>query len=335
MIKIIKSYDTIYQDRKMLNMYIKIIIDSLYNFENYDLIYKNPITIYYGLHPLPSYFITEGYENIKNENNIYFLKGKTNKKVLFGNTNIPFAPINSIPFTFPIIVKDTIISFAHNKLDNHQTLAKSLMVKKTIELLNSNIYYFEIEILAQHRLSWENESLIIGYSNLTPNLNSSPGTNKHSFCYDFLLGIFLYNTIQKTNLPKGKLGDICGCGIRYVTNNEIEPFYTMNGEIIYKNEIIKYDSVLSPILLINCSNKIKVNFFEFKFNIKKYLHNYYIVSLKNYYIKNNFCMDFYSNDKIVKNKLFIENLKQNNSLSIINETMHFEALFNIIIHLLD
>jgi hypothetical protein len=208
------------------------------------------------------------------------------------------------------------------------------MEKRKIELLNSNIYYFEIDILAQHRLSWENESLMIGYSNLTPSINSLPGTNKHSFCYDFLSGIFHHNN-QKINLSKAKIGDTCGCGIRYVTNNEIEPFYTINGEIIYKNEIIKYESVLSPILLINCSNKVKVNFFEFKFNIKKYLHNYYIVSLKNYYIKNNFCMDFYSNDKIIKNKLFIENLKQNNSLSIINETMHFEGLFNIIIHLLD
>ena len=87
MIKIIKSYDTIYQDKKMLNIYIKIIIDSLYNFGHYDLIYDNPVTTYYALYPLPSYFITEGYDDIINENNIYILKGKPKTQLLFGNTN--------------------------------------------------------------------------------------------------------------------------------------------------------------------------------------------------------------------------------------------------------
>ena len=344
MIKIIKSYDTIYQDKKMLNIYIKIIIDSLYNFGYYDLIYDNPVTTYYALYPLPSYFITEGYDDIINENDIYILKGKPKTQLLFGNTNIPYSPINPIPFTFPVIIKDTIISTDASPLccgvstkneDNYQLIAKYLMEKKKIELLNSNVYYFEIEILAQHRLLWENESLIIGYSNLLPNITSLPGINKNSFGYDVLMGIFYYDNMQKCNLPRGTVGDTYGCGIIYVSNTEIEPFVTLNGDIIFKYEIIKFESVLSPIFLINCSNKVKVKFFEFKFNIKNYLNNYYVISLKNYYIKNNFNIDFYSNEKIIKNKLFIENLKQNNTLNIINQSIHLESLFNIITHLLN
>ena len=338
MIKIIKSYDTIYQDKKMLNIYIKIIIDSLYNFGHYDLIYDNPVTTYYALYPLPSYFITEGYDDIINENNIYILKGKPKTQLLFGNTNIPYSPINPIPFTFPVIIKDNLPlcfglsdieselthickdvplfsetkenilnkiedcimtsnidlapptdtlhrsgastplrSIDPTELDNYQLIAKYLMKKRKIELLNSNVYYFEIEILAQHRLSWENESLIIGYSNLLPNITSLPGINKNSFGYNVLMGIFYYDNIQKCNLPRGTVGDIYGCGIRYVNNTEIEPFVTLNGDIIFKHEIIKFDSVVSPIFLLNCSNKVKVNFFEFKFNIKNYLNNYYVI----------------------------------------------------------
>jgi hypothetical protein len=94
------------------------------------------------------------------------------------------------------------------------------------------------------------------------------------------------------------------------------------------------DDIRTPVLLINCSNKVKVHFFEFKFNIKKYINNYYIISLKNYYIKNNFCSEFYSNCKIIKNKLFIENLKQNNSFFIINHPTQLESLFDIILGLL-
>jgi hypothetical protein len=187
---------------------------------------------------------------------------------LFADRLLPQYGIHPIPFTFPIIKNDQ------------------------IELLNSNVYYFEITILDKIREELNNEIISIGYGSILLPINSMPGFVDESFCFNLKTGNYHNNTILVNNIgPTCKTNDTYGAGIIYLTKNMYQPFFTYNGSIISfaKDEVVYIKKSIVPIIYFNASNKIYVNFSQndpsalqmfYKWVgelaiVKKYSHSFY------------------------------------------------------------
>ena len=274
------------KNKEIIITYLKYLIDTFYNFNTYNNLISDNFNISLNsFHPLPTSFITEFVDIsssvIKEECNILSFIGIENQSItLFGNRPIPLCNINPVPFTFPIINNSN------------------------IELLNSNIYYYEIEMLEKHRTPWNNENIVIGYGTYDSKLKILPGLENYSFGYFSCDGTF-NNQCQKNKISNTwNVGDIAGIGLIY-SNNEYIPFLTLNGILINLNIKIKIKDILSPLIGINHSCKIKYNFGSesFKFNIRDYLHNNVIYSNTNDFISSNCNIKKYSNLDIVNNKI--------------------------------
>jgi hypothetical protein len=312
------------KDKKNKNIiitYLKYLIDTFYNFDKYNnLISDNFLISLNSFHPLPISFITDFIDLssiiIKENNNTILFIGKENEPIiLFGDRPLPIYNINPIPFTFPIINDNNIL------------------------LLNSNVYYYEIEMLEKHRNPWSIENIVIGYGTYDSKLKVLPGLEYCSFGYFSYDGTFNNQCQQLKISNPWNVGDIAGIGLIY-NKNEYIPFLTLNGVLIKINIKINIKDVLTPIIGLNHSCKIKYNFgqSEFKFNIKDYLHNNIIHSNINDFMSSNCNIKKYSNIDIVKNKLsnsklilinplLINPLLPNFFTNIENQTQ-FTVLFN-------
>ncbi len=274
------------KNKEIVNMYLQYLIDTFYNFNTYNkLISDNFYISLNSFHPLPTSFINEFDDLktyvIKDDDNILSFIGVENQSItLFGNRPLPLFTNNPVPFTFPIINNNN------------------------IELLNSNIYYYEVEMLEKHRTSWNNENIVIGYGTYDSKLKMLPGLEYCSCGYFSFDGTFnnQCQKILKTNAWNE--GDIAGIGLIY-SNYEYIPFITLNGILININIKINITDILSPLIGINHSCKIKYNFgsYPFKFNIKDFLHNNVIYSNINDFISSNCNIKKYSNLDIVNNKI--------------------------------
>lgn len=274
------------KNKEIIITYLKYLIDTFYNFNTYNKLISNNFYISLNsFHPLPTSFITEfvdlsSYVIKENYNILSFIGSENQSITLFGDRPIPLLNNNPVPFTFPIIINNN------------------------IELLNSNIYYYEVEMLEKHRTPWNNENIVIGYGTYDSKLKISPGLEYCSCGYFSCDGTF-NNQCQKIKKSTSwNVGDIAGIGLIYY-NHEYIPFLTLNGILINVNIKINITDVLSPLIGINHSCKIKYNFgsYPFKFNIKDYLHNNVIYSNTNDFISSNCNIKKYSNIDIVNNKI--------------------------------
>jgi hypothetical protein len=297
---------TNYQINKHIyKQYLEYLLKYFFFNLKYEIIIDNPYVAYNLFYPLPTELIIDNYsienrviQNIDN-NNIYSFYGTINKnRILFGNRKLPKCDKYPIPFTFPVVI-------------NNQ-----------IELLNSNVYYFELTILENIRDPWLEESISIGYGSLNLPINTNPGWNNESFGYHLDDGSFQCDQIFYKNVgPKYNQNDVFGAGIIFLSKNYYRPFFTFNGTLInlefFNNLYIEYDIV--PIVGYDHSNRIKLNFGqeEFKFDIKNYLHNNKVISNENNFIKSEYNMT----NIITKNLIMIKS--QNNLnvplFSIIND----------------
>ena len=102
-------------------------------------------------------------------------------------------------------------------------------------------------------------------------------------------GTYQYNGIVIKNFgPIGKINDIIGAGIIYLSETNFQPFFTINGKLIEKKiPEITIIQKITPMIGFDHSHKIKYNFGEneFKFNLKNYIHGRQIISLNNIFFK--------------------------------------------------
>jgi hypothetical protein len=240
-------------------------------------------------------------------NNIYSYIGNKNELVcLFSDKPLPFYNLNPIPFTFPV------------------------KIRNNIELLNSNVFYYEVELLERHRDSWDSENIVIGYGTISSSLKKYPGSENSSIGFYSTDGTFrnAFDNLKKTR--SWSVGDVAGIGIIYL-NNSYKAFISLNGILTEIEKTYQMRNPISPIIGLKHSCKIKCNFGEeeFKFDIKSYLHNNIIYSNTNDFLKNIKNPKKYSNRELLLKKLSNEKfiifnpftINQNSILMFPNENL--------------
>jgi hypothetical protein len=246
---------------------IRYLINAYFEYDkNIKININNEYLTYNCFYPLPTkLFINESEHNITENNNIYSIKNGCNKKILFANRILPCVNKDPIPFSFPII--------KNNEL----------------EIINTNIYYYELTILESIMNIVDNETCCIGYGPLNIIMSSFIGNDNNSVGYHLNNGEIIYNKKIYDGGIICKTNDTVGAGLIYVSNNIYKPFFTYNGALldIKLKNICNYDDGIIPLVEYNYSNKIKINFGqeEFKFDIEKFRHNCNILSQKNNFLK--------------------------------------------------
>jgi len=231
-------------------------ITKLYH--QYNPIYENikvnkPLLSLISFAPLPYEFQTEYLsknDTVNKSNNIYSFLGEPGNRILYANRRVPSCDKDAVPFTIPITTDDT------------------------TELIQSNVFYYEVTILPAHiREPFNNQCVSIGFgTNRTPYLNHVGWTEEswgfHSDDGNFMNSNRAYNVTQ----PWG-LGDTVGVGLIYDNKNEYRLLLTKNGIIIDDNNKIKTHLELYPMIGLDLSSPIFVNWGQkkFKFELQKYI----------------------------------------------------------------
>ena len=245
-------------------------LSKLYNVK--DIVCTKPLTAINCFVPIstklditPSHI--DQHKIIKNDN-IYKFMGTPGNRIMFGDNIIPFIKDTKlpIPFSFPVM--------QNNKL----------------ELLLSNIYYFELTITDTNNLNykWQTECISIGFSSKNIPFKSHIGWYGNSIGYHSDDGTFRYNNLKEAHIISRKwdVGDTVGSGVIYTGPNMIKPFYTLNGKLVYIfPDTIRINVPYYPAIGYDHPNSIDINFStkEFKFDIKKMINEntQYVISTDN------------------------------------------------------
>jgi hypothetical protein len=246
-----KLDNNLFNNNELLKKYLNYLFFCFFDI-SCNIISSNYILSLKCFHPLPTKFLILSFDindKISAIDNILEFNGKPNgNRIMMGNRILPHNIFNPIPFTFPI--------YSRNE----------------VKLVNSNIFYYEIEILEPTRNSWENQTIVIGYGSIKSKVNTNPGWYQNTFGYHLDDGTFQYNSICIKNFgPKCDEGDIIGAGIIYIDNNKYKPFFTYNGILLSNNlPIIEIHHEITPMIGYDSPNKVKYNFsnYEFKFDIE-------------------------------------------------------------------
>ena len=266
------NFNDIYNKNKINRDYAYENLKSLYN-------YKIPILCDRPLlaiktHIIIPYELEVNDNKIIKENNKYKFVGLPGNRLIFANNSMPFSYSHqklytgSIPFSFPIITGDTI---------------------KKVEILSSNVYYFEITILNTINVNntWDSQCVSIGFAKKDTPFNSHPGWYNNSVGFHSDDGTIRYNStgISRSYSRRWAAGDTAGAGIIYVDKTTIKPFFTFNGKLLYTGNDIKMSAPYYPVVGYDHPNSIKLNFSneKFVFNAKDFiLHNSnYVISCDN------------------------------------------------------
>lgn len=267
MIKIPYKYIIKTKNIKLIELCI-LCLFNIFFYETDNLIYTNPYITFQSFIPLPTTFISDHFNDINIEDDsiclTYNLKNKN--RIIIADKILPFHSHDPIPFSFPI------------------------KIKNNYEIINSNVYYYEITIGEQIMQSWFDETIVIGYGSMFVNKTSNPGWKNNTFGYHLDDGTYQYNgEIIKNFGPICKIGDVIGAGIIYLSETIYQPFFTINGKLIEKPipEITITQSIV-PMIGYDHSHKVKFNFgkSEFKYQIKNQLHARQIISLNNIFFEN-------------------------------------------------
>jgi hypothetical protein len=296
-------------NKELYSNTIYYLINSYFEYKkNIKININNEYLTYNCFYPLPTkLIINETEHNIIENNNIYCIKTNKidiKKKILFGNRILPIIDKDPIPFSFPII--------KNNEL----------------EIINSNIYYYELTILKNMFDNIENQICCIGYGTIDTIIDSYIGNKITSFGFNLNKGEIIFNKIHHDVGLSCNTNDTIGAGITYISKNVYKPFFTYNGSLIdidleyfYNTE----EEQLLPIIEFNYSHKIKLNFSqeEFKFDIKNFKINNEILSQKNNFLKYDKKITNIETIEIIKNKIYGINLKfiiynENNIINLQN-----------------
>lgn len=256
----------------LCEQYIIYLINKYFNYDYKNIISSNIISKYLTFFPLPTELTTEyyidNYEINKHNNTYYFINPvKNNNVILYTNKYLPYCNKDPIPFTFPIVNSDN-----------------------NMELLSSNMYYYELTLLERIHPSSPNDNICIGYGPITISPKNIIGLSIDSIGFSIRDSSLYHNCsiLNSFNLSI-KENDTVGIGIIYIEKNKYRFILTYNGVILINNHdfILETNSQLLPLISYDHPNKIKLNFGQepFKFNVKNYLYNNYIISDSNLFLK--------------------------------------------------
>jgi hypothetical protein len=269
------------------------------------IICSNPLSAIKSFIPLPTRFLlSELYTNsnkILKFNNEYQFHGTPGHRVLFSDKILPAKKIKSnikfpIPFTFPVHTNDN------------------------IEILQSNIYYYEVTILDkvnQPNTDFESPCVSIGFGLNTTPYNSHVGWYCDSIGYHSDDGTMRQNNINNTAKVISKSwanNDVAGAGMIWVSESKIKFFFTLNGKLIWiSTEPYDIRGYYFPIIGYDHPNSISVNFSssKFKYNIKNMIIEYSkeIISTDNDFI-NSYDIGLYLNE--------YPSIKKENNINLTN-----------------
>jgi hypothetical protein len=276
--------------KEMYEDYIRYLLEKYFNINTLNIINPNPFLSFSCFYPLPISFDIDNYKDIDkiNKNNDeYDLIGIcSNNRILFADRLLPNTMTDPIPFTFPIKINEN-----------------------TVELINTNCFYFEVTVCERTRESWLNETISIGYGSITTPFRCNPGWVSDSIGYNLDDGTIQFNQIvNKNGGPFCNIGDTLGAGIKYISSNNYKFFFTFNGSLI-DNKIIDTVFIIKtqmiPIIGYDHSCKIKVNFGQdiFKFNFKSYSSTNTTISNSNQFINDHNFINKINTNKIIKKKI--------------------------------
>lgn len=277
------------------------------------IICSNPLSAIKSFIPLPTrLLLSEIYSNsnkILKFNNEYQFHGTPGHRILFSDKILPVKKIKSkikfpIPFTFPVHTNEN------------------------VEILQSNIYYYEVTILDKVNLPnthFESPCVSIGFGLNTTPFNSHVGWYCDSIGYHSDDGTMRQNNTDNTAKIISKPwanNDVAGAGIIWISENMVKFFFTLNGKLIWiSNEPFDIKGYYFPIIGYDHPNSINVNFSssKFKYNIKNMIVEYSkeIISTNNSFI-NSYDIGLYLNEYPNPNIKKENNINLTNIINFIN-----------------
>jgi len=260
--------------------------------------------------PLPdkmdisSNYYSDNNNKITNNNNIYQFTGSPGNRIMFANSSVPFSFNNNIPLDVPI-------PFSFPNIISKENISKENISHETLEIISSNVFYYEVTIENQVNLNniWPSQCISVGFAYKNTNVNAHVGWFNNSIGFHSDDGTIRYNNEKAAPVISRPwvVGDTVGAGLIYVDKMLVIPFFTFNGSIIsiFENPI-RMHLPYYPAIGYDHPNSIKVNLsnYKFVFDIKKiiYEHTNKVISTDNSYIENmksNVKPNLSNNDMIV------------------------------------
>ncbi len=256
------TFEKIIKETRINKNFPQKYLQELYNYNmEFILPVKSqvPLTSIKCFYPLPTrLLLTEAYTEsnkiIKNKNE-YEFHGASGNRIVFSDKKLPF--VNEklkypVPFSFPV-PSDT-----------------------DVEILTSSVYYYEVKLLEKQNMTpWIGECVSIGFGHKNTNFHTHVGWTSDSIGFHSDDGTIRFNEstqVSKVYSDVWKPGDVGGAGIIYVGKNEIKPFFTFNGKLVYMSgKTINMKFPYFPMIGYDHSHSIEMNFSSkpFVYDIKK------------------------------------------------------------------
>lgn len=298
-------------NKKMYKDYLQYLLEK-YSHINCNIINNNPYLHFSCFFPLPYSLEINHYDDndktLKHGDIYEFIGIQSNHRIFFANRLLPNPYSDPIPFTMPIKINSD-----------------------TVELINSNCFYYEITIDERIRDPWQNETISIGYGSIITPIKCNPGWVPDTIGYHLDDGSMQHNQIIiKKYGPICKIGDTIGAILVYISLNNYKVFFTFNGSLIVNNIFHNNFNIKLPIVPIigyNHSCKIKVNFGNeiFKFDIKNFCNSNFIISQNNQFINDHAFINKINTDTIIQKKIKNNTFSPNNDVSIFTPSF---SIFN-------
>jgi hypothetical protein len=256
------TFEKIIQETRANKNFPQKYLQDLYNYNmefNLPVKSSGPLTSIKCFYPLPTrLLLTEAYtgnDKILKNKNEYQFHGASGNRIVFSDKKLPF--VNDklkypIPFSFPI------------------------PSGSDIDIITSNVYYYEVTLVNKQNMTpWTGECVSIGFGHKNTHFHNHVGWSSESVGFHSDDGTIRYNEsgqISKVHSDVWKPNDVAGAGIIYVGKNEVKPFFTLNGKLIFmmgKTIHMKYPYF--PMVGYDHSHSIEVNFSSkpFVYDIKK------------------------------------------------------------------
>jgi hypothetical protein len=256
------TFEKIIQETRANKNFPQKYLQDLYNYNmefNLPVKSSGPLTSIKCFYPLPTrLLLTEAYTGndkiVKNKNEYQF-HGKSGNRIIFSDKKLPF--VNDklkypIPFSFPI------------------------PTDLEIDIVTSNVYYYEVTLINKQNMTpWIGECVSIGFGHKNTHFHNHVGWSSESVGFHSDDGTIRFNEsgqVSKVHSNFWKPNDVAGAGIIYVSKNEIKPFFTLNGKLIYMmGKTIQMKYPYFPMVGYDHSHSIEINFSSkpFVYDIKK------------------------------------------------------------------
>ncbi len=264
---------------------------------------ERPLISIMGFTPLPFFFQTDyltELDKVNKEYQNYYFMGNPGDRIMFANRRVPSYSNDAIPFTFP-----------YKK-------------KNTSKLLQSNIFYFEIELLKNnHREPWDKECLSIGYGTEKTIYKNQVGWSPTSWGFHSDDGCYMNCNKSQIYTSPWEKGDIIGVALKYLGNYNYSIFLTKNGVIAGEEKIFSTLDNLYPMIGFDVSFPIKLNFGEeeFCFELENYINSNEIINNKKTFL---LCNQNISSYSYTPSSIILVPKKINSKINIINKTSIYD-----------